>query len=278
MPADILSTATRAIGGAGVRLEIVEGGTGRPILFLHPGIGLRDAVPFLERLAKLGRVIAPAHPGFHGSELPAHFTSVDDISYLYLDLIARLEAPAVVVGASLGGWIALEMAAKSTQHMAGLVLVDSVGVRFNAREVQDFADIYALSRAEIDKRLYHDPARGQIDYPNTPQAELELIARNREAETRFSWSPYLHSPHLGTRLHRVDAPARVIWGESDGLAPPAYGKRLAEALPHAAFETIVGAGHFPHIEQPDELAVRVARFMATLPEHAEAAQRKEMVR
>jgi pimeloyl-ACP methyl ester carboxylesterase len=277
MPTDILSTVTRSIGGGGVPLEIVEGGAGRPILFLHPGIGLRGATPFLERLAKIGRVIAPAHPGFQGSELAAHITSADDISYLYLDLIERLEAPAIVVGASLGGWIALEMAAKSTQQMAGLVLVDSVGVRFNTREVQDFADIYALSRAEIDKRLYHDPARGQIDYPNTPQAELELIARNREAETRLSWSPYLHSPHLGARLHRVDVPAKVIWGESDGLAPPAYGKRLAGALPRATFETVAGAGHFPHIEQPDELTARIVRFMATLPERV-AVQRKEMAR
>jgi len=278
MPADTLSTAVRPVGGKGTRLEIVEGGTGRPILFLHPGIGLRGATPFLERLTKLGRVTAPAHPGFHGSDVPPDTTSVDDISYLYLDLLESLEAPAVVVGVSLGGWIALEMAVKSARRMAGLVLVDSVGVRFNTRTVQDFADIYALSSAEIDKRLYHDPSLARIDYPNTPPAELEVIARNREAETRLSWSPYLHSPHLGQRLHRVDVPTSVLWGESDGLAPPAYGKRLADALPRATFETIPGAGHFPHIEQPEELAARIARFMATLPVPDVASGRKEMSR
>ena len=255
------SPAARFVEVAGLRLEMTQAGAGRPILFLHPGIGLRDAEPFITRLAGLGGVLAPAHPGFHRSDLPAGMATVDDIAYVYLDLLQSLDEPAVVIGSSLGGWIALETAVKSTHNIAALVLVDSVGVRFAERDGADFADIYALPRAEIDRRLYHDPGRGRLDYPQMPQSELEILARNREAEARFCWSPYLHSPRLAARLHRIGVPAAVIWGESDGLAPPAYGRQLAARLPRATFETIPAAGHFPHIEQPDALAASIAGFL-----------------
>ncbi|MDB5531701.1 MAG: alpha/beta hydrolase fold protein [Hyphomicrobiales bacterium] len=278
MPSSNLVTASRAVNAAGVRLEITEGGAGRPIVFLHPGVGLRDASPFLERIRLLGHVIAPAHPGFHGSENSPSVGSVDDLAYLYLDFLESLDEPAIIVGVSLGGWIALEMAVKSTHHIAGLVLADSVGVRFETRGIQDFADIHALSRTEINERVYHNSTRGEIDYPSRPPAELELIARNREAELRYTWSPYMHSPKLGTRLHRVDVPTLVVWGESDGLVPPAYGQRLAKALPQATFETIAEAGHFPHVEQPDQLAARIERFIGSLPRGAAGTRQKELVR
>jgi pimeloyl-ACP methyl ester carboxylesterase len=276
MQPNVISTNSRKVGPGAVPLEILEAGKGRPILFLHPGIGLRDATAFIQKLSVLGHVIAPAHPGFHGSANHASATSVDDLSYLYLDLLEELDEPAIVVGSSLGGWIALEAAVKCSDRIAGLVLVDTVGVRFNTRDVQDFADIYARSSAELNALLYHDAARGQIDYPSRPVAELEVIARNREAEARLAWSPYLHSPRLGTRLHRAKVPTMVVWGASDGFAPRAYGQRLAKALPNASFEVIDEAGHFPHIEQPDQLVATIRRFVESLP--AAVPQRKEFSR
>jgi pimeloyl-ACP methyl ester carboxylesterase len=276
MPIQSISTKLRTLG-AGTQLEVTEIGQGRPILFLHPGIGLRGSEPFLTALGRAGRVIAPAHPGFEKS--PAgNFASVDDLSYLYLSLLEDLGEPALVVGSSLGGWIALEVAAKSTANIAGLVLVDSVGLRFGNRDKQDLADLYGLSSAELNKRMYHDPAIARIDYPNTPEPELEIIARNREAETRLSWAPYLHSPGLGARLYRVNVPTLVIWGESDTFAPLAYGQQLAKALPNASFETIGKAGHFPHIEQADALASRIERFGAALQSKVGAAKKMETAR
>lgn len=259
MANDALKTEMWTVG-AGTQLEVITTGAGRPIVFLHPGLGLRGAERFLRALGRIGKVIAPAHPGFQGSPAGG-FASVDDLSYLYLSVLERLDEPALVIGSSLGGWIALETAVKSTSHIAGLVLVDAVGVRFATRDTPDFADIYALSRAALDKRMYHDPKVAQIDYPNMPEADLNIIARNREAEARFSWSPYLHNPRLKARLYRADVPTRVIWGESDAFAPLDYGQTLAKALPQASFETIAKAGHFPHIEQPDELVAGIERFM-----------------
>jgi pimeloyl-ACP methyl ester carboxylesterase len=276
MPTDSLSTELRTVS-AGTRLEIAETGQGLPILFLHPGIGLRGAEPFLTALGRIGHVIAPAHPGFQGSPA-ANFASVDDLSYLYLSLLDDLDEPALVVGSSLGGWIALETAVKSTAKIAGLVLVDSVGVRFSTREIPDVADIYALSREELDKRMYHDPSVARIDYPSTPIPELETIARNREAETRFSWSPYLHNPRLTARLYRVDVPTMVIWGESDTFAPVGYGRQLAKALPNASFEIIGKAGHFPHIEQATDLASRIERFAVSLKSKTGAGKKMGVAR
>lgn len=270
MPTHAFSTEL-LISRDGTRLEVIETGQGRPILFLHPGIGLRGAEPFLKALGRLGHVIAPAHPGFHGSD-PGNYVSVDDISYLYLGLLDELDEPALVVGSSLGGWIALETAVKSVAKIAALVLIDAVGVRFNTRETPDFADIYALPQAELDKRMYHDPKTAAIDYSTTPASELEIIARNREAEARLSWSPYLHNPRLNIRLYRANVATLVAWGESDAFAPPGYGQRLAKALPRASFEVIKKAGHFPHIEQPNELVSRIERFAASL--RGESAPRR----
>src|SRR5262245_23220426 len=84
---------TRFLEVGGVRLEMTEGGAGPDILFLHPGIGLRDAGPFLTELSRLGRVLAPAHPGFHKSDLPASISTIDDIAYVYLDLLQALGKP-----------------------------------------------------------------------------------------------------------------------------------------------------------------------------------------
>ena len=96
-------------------IEAIERGQGRPILFLHPGIGIDAAAPVLAELAKGGRVIAPSHPGFGTSQLPKGMTTVDDVSYFYLDLLEQLDLRDVlVVGVGLGGWIAAEIAVKNS--------------------------------------------------------------------------------------------------------------------------------------------------------------------
>src|SRR4051794_14879108 len=81
--------ALRAIGG--IDIELSEKGKGRTVLFLHPGDGSESSAPFVDALAKKYRVLAPCHPGFGASALPEQFTSVDDISYFYLDLLEQLQ-------------------------------------------------------------------------------------------------------------------------------------------------------------------------------------------
>src|SRR5262245_65641789 len=110
-----LQDSAAAITVNGIKVEAIEKGRGRPLLFLHPGIGLDRNAPVIDRLAENARVIAPSHPGFGGSEQPKSFTTVDDLAYFYLDLLEELDLQnTVLVGVSLGAWIAAEIAVKAT--------------------------------------------------------------------------------------------------------------------------------------------------------------------
>src|SRR5262245_9668138 len=118
----------------GIRLEVVEKGRGRPLLFLHPGIGLDPDAPVIEKLAEKARMIAPSHPGFGNSEQPKSFTTVDDLAYFYLDLIDELDLKdTIVAGVSLGAWIAAEIAIKSTARLSQPLLANAVGSMAVAR-------------------------------------------------------------------------------------------------------------------------------------------------
>lgn len=244
----------------GIALEAWTGGDGPPLLFLHGGDYVLQTLPCLDRLAQRFRVTAPRHPGFGSSPRPAWFRTVHDIAYLYLDLIDRLglDRP-LVVGSSFGGWVALEMAVRDPARIGRLVLIDALGVKFGGREERDFADIYALPAAEVLRRTFADAAAAP-DYTKMSDTELEDVARDRQATALYGWKPYMHDPALGHWLHRVTAPALVLWGEADGIAAPSHGERLAGALPNARFATIAGAGHYPQIEQPQAVADAITRF------------------
>ena len=248
---------------AGARIEILERGQGRPLLFLHPGIGIDATAPVLDRLAARARVIAPSHPGFGRSEQPKQMTTVDDLAYFYLDLMEALDLRNVVlVGVSFGGWIAAEIAVKSTERIGHLVLADALGIKIGDRETRDIADIFALTEAQFNERAYFDPAAAKRDYPALPEAELVAIARNREAMARYGWSPYMHDPKLKGRLRRIRVPTLVLWGAADRIAAPDYGRAYAAAIPGARFMLMERAGHFPHLEAPDDFARSVLAFAA----------------
>src|SRR5215471_16389925 len=133
-----LQDSAAAITVNGIKVETIEKGRGRPLLFLHPGIGLDRNAPVIDLLAEGARVIAPSHPGFGGSEQPRSFTTVDDLAYFYLDLLDELDLKdTVLVGVSLGGWIAAEIAVKSTQRISHLVLANAVGIKVGPRDSRD---------------------------------------------------------------------------------------------------------------------------------------------
>lgn len=256
---------SRRLVVSGVELEIEERGTGRPLLFLHPGEGLQPRRPWLDLLAQDHRVIAPHHPGFGGSALPDWVGSVDDLAYLYLDLAVALELEnAVLVGACFGGWVAAEMAVRNSHRFAGLVLAAPLGIKVGGVLDRDIVDMHAIPRAEFMRLAWADPSNGEIDYTALPDTELAGIARGREALAVFGWKPYMHNPRLKRWLHRIDCPTHVIWGEQDGIVSMAYGEAWKAAILGATIETIPQAGHYPHWEQPDVFAARVRAFTERL--------------
>lgn len=247
----------------GVRLEIVERGHGRPILWLHGEEGLDPETPFLDLLAGHGRVIAPSHPGFGHSPDAGDIDSVDDLAYLYLDLLAERDArDAVVMGASLGGWIAAELAVKCTARLGRLVLVAPLGIKVGDRETRDIPDIFALDPDEVLRLQYAEPSRAAVDYTALSEDRVTVIARDREATALYAWEPYFHDPKLRQRLHRIDVPTLLLWGAQDRfVGAGAYGAAYRAAIPGARLETIDRAGHFPHLEQPEAFVGRVRAFL-----------------
>jgi pimeloyl-ACP methyl ester carboxylesterase len=248
-----------AIGN--LSLEGTRIGAGPPLLFLHGGDYVRQNRPFLERLGRHWRVLAPRHPGFGHSPRPDGFRTIHDLAYLYLDLLDQQDLRDVLlVGSSFGGWIALELAVRCCARLGRLVLIDALGVKFGGREERDIADIYALPEEELRRRTFRDPAAVVPDYTQLADAEIEAVVHDRQATALYGWRPYMHDPALRQWLHRVTVPSLVLWGEDDGIVTPEYGRKLAAVLPAARFETIAEAGHYPQIERPDAVAAAIARF------------------
>jgi pimeloyl-ACP methyl ester carboxylesterase len=236
---------------AGIRLELRRVGRGRPLLLLHSEDALECEAPFLDLLTADREVVIPSPPGFGRSERPDWVSSPDDIAYIILELIERRKLGGIdMLGCSLGGWIALEMATKEPAAFSRMALVAPYGAKFVGPTERDIADIWMLPPAEVTRRKWFDPKKGERDYKAMPEERLSIIARNNESFARFCWEPYMHNPKLKHRLERVRAETLFIWGENDGIVTPAYGRTFADHVPGASFAAIAEAGHYPHIEQP----------------------------
>jgi pimeloyl-ACP methyl ester carboxylesterase len=247
---------------AGIELELFTRGDGAPTLFLHGAQGVEPAGDFLARLAAARKVIAPSHPGFGTSGLPDWLDSVDDIAHVYLELMDRLGLDQVdLIGCSVGGWIAADIASKTPQRVRRLVLIGPVGVKVGPPDRLDIPDIFAMSQDKLNRLLFHDPDKHRPDFAAMSEAELTAMVRNRETLALITWEPYMHDPKVKHRLHRVTAPALFIRGASDGLVSAPYLEAYAALLPHARVETIAQAGHAPQVEQPAALAATVLNFL-----------------
>ena len=248
---------------AGAKIEISDRGRGAPILFLHSSQGITPADRFLGLLAKNRRVIVPSHPGFGHSALPDWLDSVEDIAHIYLELMDRLDLKNVdLIGCSIGGWIAADIATKAPERLKRLVLVGPVGVKTGKVDKLDIPDIFAMPQDKLNALLYHDPKKSAPEFKSLPEQELHTFVRNREALALIAWEPYMHNPKLKHRLHRVNVPALLARGVSDGLVSAEYLAAYAALLPNARTVTVAQAGHVPHIEQPDAFAATVLDFLA----------------
>jgi pimeloyl-ACP methyl ester carboxylesterase len=247
---------------AGIRLELRRIGRGRPLLLLHSEDALECEPPFLDLFTADRELIIPSPPGFGRSERPDWVSAPGDIAYVYLELIERLKLGSIdVLGCSLGGWIALEMATKEPAACSRMALVAPYGAKFGGPSERDIADIWMLPPADVTRRKWFDPKKGERDYKAMPEEKLSIIARNNESFARFCWEPYMHNPKLRHRLGRVTAKTVFIWGENDGIVTPAYGRTFAGHVPSAILVTIAKAGHYPHIEQPAEFMRHLRDFL-----------------
>jgi pimeloyl-ACP methyl ester carboxylesterase len=230
-------------------LTITESGHGRPALILHGGGGPMTVAMIANHLAGTMHTITPVHPGWNGTPRPDWFTGVDDLALAYLHYLYDNDlGDVLVIGSSLGGWIGAEMAVRDLGgRITGLVLIDAGGVDIEGEPITDF---FALDARGIAEHAFHDADRFYVD-PATVAPEQSAMQQANIATLRvIAGDPYMHDPKLLRRLGRVRIPTLAIWGDSDRIVTPAYGKAYADAFGNGRFELVENAGHLPQIEQP----------------------------
>jgi len=244
----------------GCRTHLRRGGSGEPLLFLHGASGAPAILPFMEKLAQHFEVLVPEHPGYGLSDEPAWLDNIHDVAYFYLDFLQYLGiGKAILIGNSLGGWIAMEMAVRDTSRIKALVLVSPAGI--SAPDVQP-ADTFLMSPEELARHLFHDPkfVAARLAEPLTPES-IDISLKNRHTTARLAWEPRFHDPHLPKWLRRIDVPVQIIWGERDRILPVGFSNELKRLIPASRLHVMRDAGHLPHVEKPQEFCDLVTGFV-----------------
>jgi pimeloyl-ACP methyl ester carboxylesterase len=251
----------------GTAVRLLRAGSGPPLLYLH---GSTDGawLPAHAALAEAHTVLRPDLPGFGGSADDERIDSVHDLAFFCLDLLETLEIEHVaLVGSSLGGWLAADLATIEPRRITRLVLIDAAGLR-----VEDCGqpDEFVLDTAQVVERAFHAPEQRERAMTAATAVEgdpalLETHLRNRIATAHLAWNPYFHDPKLPDRLHRITAPTLIVWGREDGLVPLAHAHRWDELLPDARLEVIEDCGHVPHVEALPRFLELVAPFLGAAP-------------
>ena len=244
-----------------VEVTITEEGEGRPFLLLHGGAGPQSVLRFAGLLAATepALVVTPSHPGFAGTTRPEGLATMRGLAGVYVALLDALDLHDVtVVGNSIGGWIAAEVALLGSGRVSGLVVVDGGGLRI---EEHPAADFFALGMDQIINLSYRDPERFRIDLAAMPPEQRAGMAANRAALQAYGGAT-MDDATLLERLPAIAIPTLVVWGEADRMIPVEHGHAYAEAIPGAELRLIREAGHLPQLETP-ELLVRLVWGFAT---------------
>jgi pimeloyl-ACP methyl ester carboxylesterase len=241
-----------------VPLSADERGGGRAVVILHGGAGPVSVIGFADLLADATgtRVIVPTHPGFGGSPRPWALTTIDGLAEVYAGLLDSLELEdATVIGNSIGGWIASELALRQPARVGRFALVNAVGVEVEGHPVAD-----AVPPAQLAEYSWYDPSKApSLDPASLPPAVRKIFDGNRAALALYGRSMTDHT--LLGRLAGIDLPALVLWGEADRIVDADYGRAFAAAIPGAHFQLLPRTGHVPQMETPDVLLEALRAFV-----------------
>ncbi len=250
------STAKIAVGDC--RIRLFRGGAGAPLVVLHGASGA-GWLPFMEKLARNFDVIAPENPGFGESDTPDWLDTVHDLAYFHLDLLRELDLSGVhLVGLSLGGWIAAELAVRNTGRLASLTLAGAAGL-FVSGVAQ--MDSFLGSDEQRLREFFYDPRRADdmIARVLAPQHE-DIALKNRATVAKLVWQPRDHDPHLAKWLHRIDVPTLLVWGDHDRMFPLEHARAYQALIPGAKLVVVPECGHVPHLEKPDAFVAEIEAF------------------
>jgi pimeloyl-ACP methyl ester carboxylesterase len=254
-----------SVEAAGIKLQLIKGGTGEPLLILHGELGHPGWLRFHESLAQHHTLYIPSHPGFGKSERLDWIANMRDMAGWYLDALDDLAVGRVnAMGFSLGGWLAAEMATMCPTQFKKLVLVGAMGIKPPSGQIYD---MFLEVAKEFIKTSYLDPAQtpefSQIcpEQPTPEQVEAWEVAR--EEACRLGWRPYMHYPSLPYLLRRLrKLPTLIVWGRQDAIVPVSAAEVYHASIPGSQLVILDNCGHHPEVEQSDEFVQRVQAFLA----------------
>ncbi len=237
-----------------------SGGGKAPLLYLHGTESLSHWPEFLDDLAGSYDVIAPDIPGFGGTDTQEKLDDISDLAYYFADFLEDQNLANVhLVGHSLGGWIALEMAVRTCDRLADLTLLAPGGIHVKGHHK---ADIFMIDPDEQARMAFADEALGQQAAARAGEEKYEDVAiTDRIAAARFGWNPRFFNPRLDRWLHRVNKPSLIIWGEQDRIFPPEMAGALQSRIPGSELVMLADCGHLPHVEKRAETLSAMANFM-----------------
>ncbi|MBX5437194.1 MAG: alpha/beta hydrolase [Alicyclobacillaceae bacterium] len=246
-----------------VTFSVLSAGHGHPVVFLHDEWGL-SWNPFLSRLAEQFRVFAPQLPGTGESTGLEHIPDLWNLVLCYLDLFDALELEsATVIGHSLGGMIAAELAVTDPSRVNRLVLLAPFGLY---RDDCRIPDMFAMLPQEIERRLIFDSesalAQQRLQKPTSVEEQVEQAIRRiqaQQAAAKFLWPIPDHG--LRTRIHRIQCPTLILWGANDRLIDPVYGADFQRLIRRSQLQVIHNASHLLHLEQTDTVVDAIRRFV-----------------
>ncbi len=243
--------------------HVSQGGSGEPLLFLHGSGGLHEG-EYLDLLAQRFTVYAPSHPGFGSSEGIDHIEDIIDFALYYHDLMDELGIESAhVVGHSMGGMLAAEIAALCPHRVRRLVLANPVGLW---RDDEPVLDEFTLSPDQLAPHIWHDPqseaVKAAFPAPEGKDAMIEMLFQRMQSYTsagKFLWP--IPDRGLKRRIHRIQSPTLILWGESDRLVPPSYAEDFRSQIKDARVAILEECGHQPMLEKRDEFVSLVAEFL-----------------
>lgn len=254
----------RMVSVGGIAAHTLIGREGAPVLVLHGAGGPNGWRRWHAALAEQFTLYVPAHPGYGLSDSADWMASVSDVARYYLWYLDVLGLERVsIVGHSLGGWIAAELAVMNPRAVDRLVLVAPAGLKPEQGEI---LDVFYYPLDVLRGMTYFDPATVPewdelFGQPPTPEQQ-DIILRNREMSARLIWKPYAHNPRLPYFLPRVANPTLIVWGQQDRIVPPICGEQYARLLPNATLRLLDRCGHAPPLERPEEFVGLVRDFLA----------------
>jgi pimeloyl-ACP methyl ester carboxylesterase len=251
---------TRTIALRGCTIRMMRAGSGPPLLFLHGASGAGTWLPFMQSLAGRFDVIVPEHPGFGASDTPDWLDSIHDLAYFYLDLLDALDLDGLhLVGGSLGGWIAAEIAIRDTRRLASLTLVGAAGIHVAGVPK---VDLFLGSDEQRIRDFFHDPACADEMIARVLRPEFEDVnMKNRIATAKLAWQPRAYDPHLRKWLHRIDVPTLIVWGANDRVFPMDYAWAWQQLIPGSKAVIIPECGHIPQVEKATVFVSALTSFL-----------------